>query len=341
MKFAILGTGMVAEFHQKAIENCADIGAELAAVIHYDPTRFEKIGAQFGVPCGAEEDVLLDESIDVLCVCTPSGQHADQAVRAARAGKHVLVEKPMALTMEDANRLINVCDQEGVCLGVVFQRRAEPLFQTIRTALDAGDLGDLTMALVSMPYLRDDAYYDQAEWRGTWKSDGGGVLMNQGIHLIDLLVWYMGDPVAIEASARTLHRSIPVEDVAAATLTFPNGSVGSIAASTAAGSGFPHRLELYGTNGGIQIEGEVVKQWNVGGDGPTVEPPGVESEATAGSAADPRGIALSGHTGIVRDFIKAVRDGRPPMVDGREGRRSLKAVLWIYERAGILPEEMR
>jgi predicted dehydrogenase len=338
MKFGILGTGMVAEYHKAAISYCADMGASLVAVGHYDPSRFPEIADEFGVPCASENDLLEDSEIDTICICTPSGQHAQQTLRAARAGKHVLVEKPMALSLSDADRMIDECEKAGVKLGVVFQRRAEPLFRKINAAITGGDFGDLTMGLVSMPYMRDDAYYGQAEWRGTWTLDGGGVLMNQGIHLIDLLVWYMGDPVDISASARTLHRTVEVEDVASASLTFENGSVASIIASTVAGAGYPHRLELYGTNGGFQVEGEVVTRWEVlDTSRETVAPPALRRAESAGSAGDPRGIALAGHTGIFRDFIQACMDDRSPMVDGLEGRRSLATVLGIYRAAGILP----
>lgn len=334
--FAILGAGMVADYHRQAIAANADQGARLVAVGHYDPARFAEIGAEFGVPCVDQEDLLADATVDVVCICTPSGQHAAQAIAAARAGKHVLVEKPMALSLADADATIAACDRAGVKLGVVLQRRAEPLFQRIHRAIEAGDLGELTLGVVTMPYHRSQAYYEQADWRGTWALDGGGVLMNQGIHLVDLLVWTMGDPVRVQAHADTLHRDIEVEDTLAATLRFANGALATITATTATAPGFPHRIEIYGTGGCIQVEGESVGRWELADPAvATVEPVQTAATAAAGAGSDPRGIAPTGHIAIVRDFIQALRADRAPRIDGAEGRRSLAAVLAIYEAAGL------
>lgn len=334
--FAILGAGMVADYHHQAIAANAELGARLVAVAHYNPARFPEICSQFGVPCVTQEELLADPRVDVICICTPTGQHAAQAIAAANAGKHVLVEKSMALSLADADDMIAACDQAGVKLGVVLQRRAEPLFQRIHSAIQAGDLGDLTLGVVTMPYYRSQAYYDQADWRGTWALDGGGVLMSQGIHLVDLLLWYMGDPVEVQAHADTLHRGIEVEDTLAATLCFANGALATITATTAATPGFPHRIEIYGTNGCIQVEGESVGRWTLADPAKaTVEAPEASFATDAGAGGDPRGIAPTGHIAIFRDFIHALREGRAPQVDGVEGRRSLATVLAVYQAAGL------
>jgi UDP-N-acetyl-2-amino-2-deoxyglucuronate dehydrogenase len=334
--FAILGAGMVAEYHRQAIEANADLGARLVAIGHYNPDRFGEIRDRFDVPCVTYDELLADPAVDVLCICTPSGQHAEQAMAAANAGKHVLVEKPMALSRGDADAMMAACERAGVRLGVVLQRRAEPLFLRIYDAVQSGDLGELTLGLVTIPYQRPQAYFDQADWRGSWGLDGGGVLMNQGIHLVDLLIWYMGDPVDVQARADTLHRDIEVEDTLAATLRFTNGALGTITATTTAAPGFPHRVEIYGTRGGIQVEGESANRWQL------VEPEKAKIEAAdtsaasdAGAGGDPRGIKPTGHIAIVRDFVQAVREGRAPEIDGAEGRRSLDTVLAIYEAAGL------
>jgi predicted dehydrogenase len=187
---------------------------------------------------------------------------------------------------------------------------------------------------VNLPYFRPQSYFDQAAWRGTWALDGGGVLMNQGIHQVDLLAWYMGDPVAVTAHALTLHRRIEVEDTLCASLRFANGALAAINATTTAAPGFPPRLEIYGTHGGVQMEGDTVMRWwsqvgNGEADAAAAPPP------AAGAGADPRGISTAGHTALVSDFIHAVREGRPPLVDGAEGRRSLAIVLSIYAAAGL------
>ncbi|MEM7539678.1 MAG: Gfo/Idh/MocA family oxidoreductase [Chloroflexota bacterium] len=334
--FGILGAGMIANFHKMAVESNADIGAKMVAIGHYNPERFDAISEEFGLPCMSEADLLAHPDIDVICLCTPSGQHPAQTIAAAKAGKHVIVEKPIALNLADADAMIAACEEAGVKLGVALQRRAEPHFQRVYSAIEAGDFGELTLGSVLIPYHRPQAYYDQAEWRGTWDLDGGGVLMNQGVHLVDLLVWFMGDPVETKAFAQTAKRDIEVEDLAAATMRFENGGYATITATTTTDPGFPHRVEIYGTKGGVQIEGDVISQWLLANpDEAQVEPFVSDEVAEAGAASDPRGIKATGHINIFRDFIECLREDRPPAIDGAEGRRSLAAVLQVYEAAGI------
>ena len=336
--FAILGAGMIADYHRQAVEANADLGAELVAIGHYNPARFAEISRKFGVPCLNQTELLANPAVDVVCICTPSGQHAEQTIAAAQAGKHVLVEKPMALSLAEADAMIASCRQAGVKLGVTFQRRTESPFPQMRAAVEAGDLGELTLGVVSMPYHRPQAYFNQADWRGTWAMDGGGVLMNQGIHLVDLLVWFMGDPVEVRAYGGTLQRHIEVEDTLAATLHFANGAMATITATTTAAPGFPHRLEIYGTRGAIQVEGEAVGRWTLLNPAQArIEPVAVTQAADAGAGSDPRGIKATGHMAIFRDFIQALRSDGRPLIDGVEGRRSLATVLAIYQAAGLLP----
>jgi predicted dehydrogenase len=334
--FAIIGTGAVADYHRWAIAANAERGARLVAVGHHDPARFDELGARFGVSCLEMDDLLSRPDVDVVCICTPSGLHAGQTIAAARAGKHVICEKPLALNLEDADAMIEACDRAGVRLSVVLQRRAEPLFVRVREAIQAGDLGDLTLASVTIPYQRSEAYYQEAAWRGIWALDGGGVLMNQGIHLVDLLVWYTGDPVEVRAHAGTLRHEIEVEDTLTATLRFKGGALATVTATTTAAPGFPHRIEVYGTRGGIQIEGESVRRWELEDPGKAiVEPPEVGTASDAGAWGDARGIAPTGHINLFRDFIEALNSGRTSIIDGVQGRRSLAAVLSIYEAAGL------
>jgi UDP-N-acetyl-2-amino-2-deoxyglucuronate dehydrogenase len=327
----ILGAGMVARYHQQAAAACADLGARLIGVGHPDPARGEAIEVAFGAPRLDPRALIGHPEVDIVCICTPSGNHRAEAVAAAQAGKHVLVEKPMALSLADADAMIAAADAAGVRLGVVLQRRTEPTMQQLRAAIAAGELGALTLGVVTMPYLRAQSYYDQSAWRGTWAADGGGVLMNQGIHLIDLLVWMMGDPIAVQASAATLRREIEVEDTLTATLRFAGGAMATIAATTTAEPGFPHRLEIYGDRGGVQIEGDQVARWQTAQQRLDVS----GGQVAAGAGGDPRGIGPTGHISIMRDFIAAVREGRAPLIDGAQGRRSLATVLAIYEAAGM------
>lgn len=215
-------------------------------------------------------------------------------------------------------------------------RRADPTFGRVRKAIEEGGFGQLTLGAVTVPYYRSQEYYEQAQWRGTWALDGGGVLMNQGIHLIDLLLWYMGDPVEVSAHAGTLGRNIEVEDTIAATLRFANGAMATVAATTTAEPGFPHRVEVYGTRGGVQIEGEAIARWEPTPVEHAIPSAALDKEAAAaGAGGDPRDISIEGHVAIFRDFVGAVREGRSPLVDGAEGRRSLDAVLKIYRAAGL------
>lgn len=335
--FAILGAGMIADYYRQAIEANAEKGARLVAISHYNPERYDEISRRFGVPCRSLEDVLADAEVDAVCIATPSGHHPAQAIAAANAGKHVLVEKPMALTLADADAIIAACRENDVRLGVALQRRVEPLFRRVYDAIRGGDLGQITLAAVTMPYMRGEAYYAQADWRGTWALDGGGVLMNQGIHIIDLLVWFLGDPVEVKSFASTGRRTVEVENTAAAVLHFAGGAMASLTGTITTAPGFPHRIEIYGTNGAIQIEGEAVLRWTLADPSlATVEPwPVTTGQVDAGMAADPRGIAASGHIAILGDLIDAIREGREPAIDGGEGRRSLATVLAVYDGAGL------
>jgi predicted dehydrogenase len=328
IRFAIVGAGNVARYHATGIARTT--GARLVAVCRADPARAAEAAERFGVPCETSYEALLArDDVDVVCICTPSGRHAAQAIAAARAGKHVLVEKPMALTLADADEMIEACRAAGVLLGVALQRRADPTFQSVRAAIEAGELGRLVLGTVSVPYWRPQSYYEGADWRGTWALDGGGALMNQGIHLVDLLLWYMGDVAEVHASAATLAHTIEVEDCIAATVRFKNGALGSIVATTAAAPGFPHRVEVYGDRGGVQIEGEGVARWaDAAGDRVASAAP-----AEAGAGASPTGISAIGHTRLIGDMVAAIREGRPPLVPGEEGRRSLELVLAIYAAA--------
>lgn len=338
VNFGILGAGMIAEYHRTAIIANADVGARLVAVGHHDPGRFEALSRIFGVPCSSQEDVLARADVDVVCICTPSGCHAAQTIAAAQAGKHVLVEKPMALTVADADAMIAACRSAGIQLGVMLQRRVEPVFQRVHRALAADAFGRLTLGIVTLPHHRPQSYYEQAAWRGTWALDGGGVLMNQGIHLLDLLLWFMGDPVDVRAVAGTLRWDIEVEDTLAAILRFAEGACATIGATTTTDPGFAPRLELYGAQGGVQIEGDVVRRWEAASSpGSEAGLPLSDAPVGAGAGGNPRGIAAIGHAAILRDFVESLRDQRPVSIGGVEGRRSVAAIEAIYDAAGLLP----
>jgi predicted dehydrogenase len=326
--FAIIGTGMVARYHAQAIAQTP--GTYLATLVASSPERAAEAQARFGAPCTHDlAAAMARPDIDVVCVCTPSGLHAEQTLAAARAGKHVLVEKPLALSLADGDAMIAAAREAGVLLAVALQRRTEPEFVAVHQAITAGAMGRMVLGSVNVPYLRPQSYYESAAWRGTWALDGGGALMNQGVHLVDLLLWFMGGVAEVQANSATLAHAIEVEDCVTATLRFTSGALGTISATTAAAPGFPHRVEVYGERGGVQIEGEGIVRWNTS-DGPQRAEGGL---ADAGAGASPTGISAVGHTRLVADLAEAIRSGRAPLVPGEEGRRSLATVLAVYEAA--------
>jgi predicted dehydrogenase len=333
LRIAILGAGMVARYHAQAI--AATPGTRLVAVSRFDASKAAASASEFSVPCETSEEALLARpDVDAVCICTPSGQHARETIAAARAGKHVLVEKPMALNLADADAMVEACRSAGVVLAVALQRRTEPAYQLVHRAIQDGLLGRPVLGMAVIPYFRSKAYYDSAVWRGTWKEDGGGALMNQGIHIADLLAWFMGDVEEVFARAATLAHEIEVEDDVVATVRFKSGALGSIVATTAAAPGFPHRVEIYGSRGGVQLEAELIARWE-GESVPTIDPAlrAGSAPAAAGAGSSPTGIAPTGHARILADFVAAIREGRPPLVPGAEARRSLQLVLAVYEAA--------
>jgi predicted dehydrogenase len=338
--FAIVGSGMVARYHAQGIAQTP--GARLVGVCVSSPERAAQAEAAFGAPATSDYAAILSNpEVGAVCICTPSGLHAAQTIAAARAGKHILVEKPLALTLADADAMIGAAREAGVLLAVALQRRTDPAFAAVRAAIEAGELGRLALGGVTVPYVRPQSYYDQAAWRGTWALDGGGALMNQGVHLVDLLLWFMGDVAEVSARFDTRGRAIEVEDCVTAALRFTSGALGTLAATTLAAPGFPHRVEVYGERGGVQIEGETIARWATLDGGARAE----GAAADAGAGASPTEISAVGHTRLIADLVAAVREGRAPLVPGEEGRRSLAAVLAVYEsaRAGrpVTIHEMR
>jgi predicted dehydrogenase len=330
---AVVGAGVASRYHARAIADAA--GVRLVAVVRGDPARAREAEAEFGVRCETSYEALLRRpDVEAICLCTPSGQHAAQAIAAARAGRHVLVEKPMALTLADADAMVAAAREAGLRLGVTYQRRTEPAYASLKRALQAGELGHPILGSVSVPYVRPQAYYDSAAWRGTWSLDGGGALMNQGVHLVDLLVWLMGEVEELAARTATLAHAIEVEDCVAATLRFTSGALGSIVATTAAAPGFPHRVEVYGTRGGVQVEGDTIVRWEAEGEQRPPSPAAATAGTVpAGAGATATGISATAHGRLLADFVAAVREGRAPLVPGEEGRRSLAVVLAVYESA--------
>ncbi len=335
--FGIVGCGMIAEFHARAIAEIP--GARVVAALDRNPGKAEKIAAMAGEGCRPFVDLdamLAHPGLDVVCVCTPSGAHRDPAVRAARAGKHVVVEKPLEITVPRADAIIEACDASGVRLCAIFPSRFSAANLALKDAVVRGRFGRLTLGSTSVKWWRGQEYYDSGRWRGTWELDGGGALMNQAIHNVDLLLWLMGEVESVQAMTATLaHERIEVEDAAVALLRFRSGALGVVEAATAAYPGLPKRTEVHGDAGSARVEQDDITFWQFRdpepGDVGLLEGRGTTGQA--GGAADPRGINHAGHRDQIADFLQAIETNTPARVDGREGRRSVEVIRAIYRSA--------
>lgn len=334
--FAIVGTGMISRFHARAIEDVR--GAKLVACFDQVAERAKSFAGDVG--CTPYDDLnamLADPAVDIVTIATPSGAHQEPAVAAAKAGKHVIVEKPLEVTLKRCDRIINECEKQGVKLATIFPSRFHDSSVKMRKAIDQGRFGRLTLGDAYVKWFRTQEYYDSGAWRGTWKLDGGGALMNQAVHTVDLLSWLMGPVEEIQAQTATLaHKRIEVEDVATATLKFKNGALGVIEATTAAYPGYLKRIEIHGSEGSAVLEEEDIKAWDFAkkqaGDA-AIHKAMQTSKSTGGGAADPAAIGHHGHTLQFQDFVKAIKNDSTPAVDGHEGRKPVEIILAIYKAA--------
>ena len=334
--FAIIGTGMISRFHARAI---ADVrGAKLVACYNRTAEKAQAFAAEHG--CLAYDSLnalLADNKVDAVAITTASGAHLEPAVAAARAGKHIIIEKPLEITLKRCDKIIHECEKHGVKLSTVFQSRFHDSSLKLKQAVDAGRFGTLTLGDAYVKWWRSQEYYDGGAWRGTWRIDGGGALMNQAIHTVDLLTWLMGPVEKVQAFTATLaHERIEVEDVATATLTFANGALGVIEASTGVYPGYLKRIELHGTRGSAVLEEEDIKSWafaeKARGDDAILAAM-KKQKSKGGGAADPAAIGHHGHARQFQDFVKAIRTGSQPAIDGPESRKSVEIILAIYKSA--------
>ena len=329
--FGIVGCGVIAPFHARALAELPN--ARLVAVADAVPERAEDLASQFGTEHLEIDALLASPEVDIVCVCVPSGQHAAIGVRAAAAGKHVVTEKPIEVTLESADRLIAACRDNGVVLSVISQHRWDPGVLALKDLVASGRLGRLLLGDAIVKWYRTQEYYDSGSWRGTRSLDGGGALMNQGVHYVDLLQWVMGPVESVFARTGTLgHERIEVEDVAAAVLQFVSGALGVLECSTAVYPGFSERLEVTGTGGTAIVEaGEMTVRELKEEKGETSAYGG---QAIAGRAAsNPAAISYYGHREQLRDVLNAMEHGRPPAIGGEEARKPLEIILAVYESA--------
>jgi UDP-N-acetyl-2-amino-2-deoxyglucuronate dehydrogenase len=333
--FGIVGTGMIAAYHAQAIAQTP--GARLAGLVSRSPEKARSFASKHGIPVVTStiEELVARTDIHVVTVTTPSGAHQEPALTAIRAGKHVIVEKPLEIAPERADRIIAAADQANVRLAVIFQGRFGSGAQIVKAALDAGRFGRLVLCSAAVKWHRTADYY-KTPWKGTWDLDGGGALMNQAIHGLDLLQWFAGLPEEVFAwSAHTVHTGIEADDTTCASLRFANGAIGTVEASTAVWPGWARRIELCGEHGSICLEDDHIARWDFAGAEPGDDAirRTPRSDALGSGAGTPGGISLAGHLRQIQDMVEAIRDNRPPAIDGREGRKAVALVHAIYESA--------
>ena len=330
IRIGIIGAGNISRTHALAARDIP--GVEVASVWSRTPAAASALAREVGAEAFRELEELLDHRpLDMVIVGTPSGLHAEHASLAARRGIHVLAEKPLDVDVARVDALLADCEQAGVTLGVIFQDRTAPDLVWLRNIIAAGALGRPLLVSAHVKWYRPPEYYAASSWRGTWALDGGGAVMNQGIHTVDLLLWLFGDVDRVAAITRTALHAIEVEDTAVASLQFASGAVGTLEVTTAAYPGFPRRVELTGSEGTVTIEGDRVVSVSLRSE-PPIARPQHDGNANA-SASSPVVSDIRGHRRVIEDFIDAVQLHRSPLCDGRDGRRSVALVQAIYRSA--------
>ncbi len=340
LRFGVIGAGVIAPTHAKALSDLED--AQLVAIADIDEEKASKLAETYGVRAYVDvTELLRRDDIDVVNVCVPSGLHAELGIRAAEAGKHVIVEKPIDVNLRNADRLIAACHKAGVTIAVISQFRFGPGAQFLRQALDSGRFGKVTMGEAACKYFRTQAYYDSGTWRATWELDGGGALMNQGVHMVDTFQWLMGDVESLMSYTATLTHKIVVEDCAAAVLQFKSGAIGLLQSSTSHFPGLFQRVEIHGDEGSAAIEDTKItyarfkdELGEVGSYGAgRARAETASTSQPGGAAANPAALQVGLHGAEILDVITAIREHRTPLITGEEARKPLEIILAVYESA--------
>ncbi len=337
--FGIVGCGAIANMHAKAIKEIE--GAELKAVADINIDNTKKFAERYGVKdyYGDYRDLLKDETIDIVNICTPSGLREEIVIDSARVGKHIIVEKPVEVTLEKIDRMIAECEKHNVALAGIFNYRYNKNYKIVYDAIQRGRFGRLILGDVYVKWYRDKEYYTSSGWRGTWKFDGGGALMNQSIHFVDLLQWYMGQVESIKAyTTQAVHTYIETEDIGMGILRFKNGALGVIEGSTATYPGLYDRIEIHGENGSVLIENSRIVRWEFKDTEPIDveirENKGIEN-FNLGSSRDPMEIPYEPHKREIEDIINSLKEGKNPPIDGYEARKAVEIILAIYKASRV------
>lgn len=344
MRFGIIGCGVIGPTHAEAIASLPD--AELIAVADVEPEKAQKLGEQFSARAyTSAQEMLEKEQLDVVEICTPSGMHGEHACMVMRAGCHVIVEKPMEISHAQIEEMLRVQKETGRKLAVISQHRFDAATQQVQKLLEQKAFGRLVLGNAAIPWWRSQQYYDSGAWRGTWALDGGGVLMNQSIHSIDLLQWLMGPVKTIYAFADTLVHTMETEDVAVAVLRFANGALGTITGTTGAYPGVSTRIEVCGERGSAIIENNQLgflyyideeKEQQVGAYGASprkIREEFKKKQEQGGTASDPTALSYYTHSLQISDMMRAIREDSTPLLDGNGARHPVEIILGIYESA--------
>ncbi len=332
--FGIVGVGMIADFHAQAIAGTR--GGRLVGIATRNPENARAFGAKHAVPFVTTqvEELVARPDIHVVCVTTPSGAHLEPALAAIRAGKHVVIEKPIEITLQRADELLEAAERAKVCVVPIFQARFGDGARQLKAAVDAGRFGRLVLASAYVKWHRSQAYY--TGWKGTARLDGGGALMNQAIHAVDQLQWFAGMPTEVFGyKARTVHTGIESEDTAVAVLKFAGGVHGTIEASTGVWPGWSRRIELCGEHGSAALEDDRLVHWDFrdAQPGDATIRAASDTNALGSGASNPSAITVEGHQRQLQDVIDALRAGRAPALNGREGRKAVALIRAIYDSA--------
>ena len=330
LRFCIVGAGSIGGVHAQAIGAIPE--AKVTVVCSRSEksaaTLAEKINAAWTTDCQA---AVARNDVDVVCVCTPSGAHAEVAVAAAAAEKHLVVEKPLEVTLERVDRIIEAARRAGVKLTCIFPLRFMEGATLAKKAMDAGRLGRLVLADAYIKWHRTQEYYETSDWKGTWALDGGGALMNQGIHNIDLLNYLVGPVESVVARTATLAHRMETEDAAVALLIFASGALGAIEGSTASWPGDSGRVELHGDRGTIALEDGRIVTWKLADAAPDEEEQMLGEASLGSGASSPTAIGYEMHRRQLADMVEAVLHDRPPAISGAEGRESVAIIRAIYD----------
>ncbi len=330
--FGIVGCGAISKAHIESIKLIPE--ARLVGVVDKFVEKAKAVGEGEGCDYYSDyNDLLKRPDLDIVCVCTPSGLHAEPTIASAKAGKHVIVEKPLEITLEKIDSMIKACEENNVKLATIFPNRFKKATNYLWKKVQDGRFGKLIMGDAYIKWYRTPEYYSTASWRGTWTMDGGGALMNQSIHTIDLLQWMMGKVSSVVAYTDALLHDIETEDTAVAIVRFENGALGVIEGATSLYPGFPNRLEIHGSKGAAILENEKFTTWNfIDSDEQEENEIKRLSEAAnkSTSFSDPMAFNFDPHRRQIEDMIAAIKEDRAPFIDGYEGRKAVEIIASIY-----------